>query len=212
VQNPDNLTLAFAGICQAAALVQQVARNGDCDKNTMAVSLRSILETHPKQAENVFGSKVQLRFGYQTLIEQLNNGNAAKNAEITRYIVSMIALERKLSRRRDLLNMLSDRVSQIERQLAHFELLDEQVLANIAGIYSDIISPLGPRIQVAGTPLYLQQTAVQHKVRALLLAGIRACVLWRQVGGKRRHIIFSRKKLVEHAKLELARNIPPTQE
>jgi len=212
VQNLDNLTLAFAGICQAAALVQQVARNGDCDHNAMAVSLGSILETHPKQAENVFGSKAQLRFGYRTLIEQLGNTNAAKNAEVTRYIVSLIALERKLIRRRDLLNMLSDRVSQIHRQLGHFELLDEQVLANIAGIYSDIISPLGPRIQVAGTPLYLQQTQVQHKVRALLLAGIRACVLWRQMGGKRRHIIFSRKKMIEHAKLELARNIPPTQE
>ena len=38
---------------------------------------------------------------------------------------------------------------------------------------------------------------MQHKVRALLLAGIRAAVLWRQLGGSRAQIIFARKKMVE---------------
>ena len=41
---------------------------------------------------------------------------------------------------------------------------------------------------------------MQHKVRALLLAGIRAVVLWRQLGGSRTQIIFARKKMVELAK------------
>jgi high frequency lysogenization protein len=34
-----------------------------------------------------------------------------------------------------------------------------------------------------------------EKVRALLLAGIRAAVLWRQVGGSRLQILFSRAKI-----------------
>ena len=38
----------------------------------------------------------------------------------------------------------------MKRQLHHFDLLDEQVLANLASIYSEHISPIGPRIQVAG--------------------------------------------------------------
>ena len=99
--------------------------------------------------------------------------------------------------------MLGERISQVKRQLHHFDLLDEQVLANLASIYSEHISPIGPRIQVAGTPIYLQQPLVQHKVRALLLAGIRATVLWRQVGGRRRHILFARKKLVAAARSTL---------
>ena len=69
----------------------------------------------------------------------------------------------------------------------------------MASIYSDLISPIGPRIQVAGTPLFLQQPLVQHKVRALLLAGIRL----RAVASARRQphlIIFARKKMVELAK------------
>ena len=44
-------------------------------------------------------------------------------------------------------------------------------------IYVDVISPLGPRIQVTGSPAVLQSPQVQAKVRATLLAGIRAAVL-----------------------------------
>ncbi|MGZ9595370.1 high frequency lysogenization protein HflD [Aeromonas dhakensis] len=193
-------TMAFAGICQAAYLVQKVARDGTCDEASLRESLSSILVTDPKQPLDVFGNHLAIRDGYRALVEQLGADGSQKNAELTRYVVSLIALERKLAKRKDILNMLGERIGQIGRQQQHFDLLDEQILANMASIYSDLISPIGPRIQVAGTPLFLQQPLVQHKVRALLQAGIRACVLWRQLGGSRTQIIFARKKMVELAK------------
>ncbi|UXB12851.1 high frequency lysogenization protein HflD [Aeromonas dhakensis] len=193
-------TMAFAGICQAAYLVQKVARDGTCDEASLRESLSSILVTDPKQPLDVFGNHLAIRDGYRALVDQLGADGSQKNAELTRYVVSLIALERKLAKRKDILNMLGERISQIGRQQQHFDLLDEQILANMASIYSDLISPIGPRIQVAGTPLFLQQPLVQHKVRALLLAGIRAVVLWRQLGGSRTQIIFARKKMVELAK------------
>ncbi|WFF96765.1 high frequency lysogenization protein HflD [Aeromonas caviae] len=193
-------TMAFAGICQAAYLVQKVARDGSCDEASLRESLQSILVTNPTQPLEVFGSHLAIRDGYRALVEQLGADGSQKNAELTRYVVSLIALDRKLAKRKDILNMLGERISQIGRQQQHFDLLDEQILANMASIYSDLISPIGPRIQVAGTPLFLQQPLVQHKVRALLLAGIRAVVLWRQLGGSRTQIIFARKKMVELAK------------
>nr|WP_206063732.1 high frequency lysogenization protein HflD [Oceanimonas sp. MB9] len=200
----ESQTLAFAGICQAASLVQQVARQGVIeDKEVLATTLNSIMVTDAAQSADIYGGHDHLRLGYQTLIEQLSPDSSKKNAELTRYLVGLVALERKLSKRRDLLSMLGERISQVKRQLHHFELLDEQVLGNLAGIYSDIISPLGPRIQVAGNPSFLQQPLVQHQIRALLLAGIRSAVLWRQLGGKRRHILFSRKRLVAQAQAAL---------
>jgi len=192
-------TMAFAAICQAAHLVQQVSRTGNCEDESLRQTLSGILVTDPESPQDVFGGS-NLKEGYKAIVEQLGHGSSPKNAELTRYVVSLIALERKLSGRRDVLNMLGERISQVKRQLHHFDLLDEQVLANLASIYSEHISPIGPRIQVAGTPVYLQQPLVQHKVRALLLAGIRATVLWRQVGGRRRHILFSRGKMVASAR------------
>ncbi len=103
------------------------------------------------------------------------------------------------------MSQLGDRIQMVQRQTEHYDLFEEQMISNVASIYLDVISPIGPRIQVTGTPTVLQQTSNQHKVRALLLSGIRSAVLWRQVGGRRRHLIFGRKKMVEQAQILLAR-------
>lgn len=196
----ENQTLAFAGIAQAAALVQQVSRQGIIeDKAVLSTSLNSILVTDPEQTLDIYGSHGDMRLGYQTIIDQLSNSSARKNTELTRYLVGVIALENKLSKRKDLMAMLGERITQVKRQRHHFELLDEQIIASLASVYSDIVSPIGPRIQVTGNPTYLQQPLVQQQIRALLLSGIRSAVLWRQLGGRRLQILFSRKRLVAQA-------------
>ncbi|KUI99061.1 high frequency lysogenization protein HflD [Vibrio sp. MEBiC08052] len=196
-------TIAFAGICQAAFLVQQIAKNGQCDSDAFETSIKAILNMNPTSTIDVFGREENLKVGLECLTNGLDS--TPSGSELTRYIISLMALERKLNSRRDAMSQLGDRLEMLERQSAHFEILDEQMMSNIASVYLDVISPIGPRIQVTGTPSVLQQTANQHKVRALLLAGIRSAVLWRQVGGKRRHLIFGRKKMVEQARILLAR-------
>jgi len=197
-------TIAFAGICQAVKLVQQVAQTGRCDNEMLTATLESILVTDPANTLAVYHSdEANLRIGLEALVKDIDNTSSGN--ELTRYLVGVMALERKLSGRRDSMAQLGDRIDLLKRQTEHFELLEEQMLSNIASVYLDIISPLGPRIQVSGTPAQLQIPQVQHKVRALLLAAIRSAVLWRQVGGKRRHLIFGRKQMVEQAKILLAR-------
>ncbi|WP_114785603.1 high frequency lysogenization protein HflD [Vibrio tetraodonis] len=196
-------TIAFAGICQAVVLVQQVAKNGHCDSDAFEASLKAILSTSPANTVGVFGRESNLKIGLECIVKGIDS--TPSGSEVTRYIISLMALERKLSGRKDAMSQLGDRIQMIDRQLDHFDLLEEQMLSNLASIYLDVISPIGPRIQVTGTPSVLQQINNQHKVRALLLSGIRSAVLWRQVGGKRRHLIFGRKKMVEQARILLAR-------
>ncbi len=196
-------TMALAAVCQAAWLVQQVARNGSCDEDATRCLLQGILNTDPDNAASVYPEHRLLRDGYKTLVEQLGNNRNPKNMELTRYVIGMVALERKLSGKRRVLSALGERINQVKRQTFHFDLLSDTVVSNLAGVYSDNISNLGPRIQVSGAPLYLQQPQVQHKIRALLLAGIRACVLWRQLGGRRRQILFFRKKVIAAAEAAL---------
>ncbi len=196
-------TIAFAGICQAVALVQQVAKDGYCDDAAFEASVKAILNTNPSSTLDVFGREACLKVGLECLAQGIENTPAG--SEVTRYIISLLALERKLSDNKDAMTKLRERIKMVERQTEHFDLFDEQMISNIASVYLDIISPIGPRIQVSGTPAVLQQASNQHKVRALLLSGIRSTVLWRQVGGKRRHIIFGRKKMIEQAQIMLAR-------
>lgn len=195
-------TMAFAGILQALAQVQYIARHGDSDTDAMAASLNTILVTSPEQPEDVYADKVQLQVGYKWILNQLGDSES-KDVEMTRYLVGLLALERKLSRSNASLGMLSERINQIHRQLNHFAITDEQVVANLASIYSDIISNLGPKLQITGNPNVLQRPLVQQKIRALLLAAMRSAVLWRQLGGKRRHLVFARKAIVDTAKKNL---------
>lgn len=195
----SSIVLALAGVCQAAALVQMAARKGKVIEQAYQSSINSIVITEPENTEDVFSSVQGVSLGLQTLMSQLGNKPIDKDAEITRYIASLLNIERKLNRRSRNLDELSKRIEQIKRQQGHMDLFDEQMISNLASVYSDVISPLAAKIQVAGTPSLLQQQSTQNKVRALLLAGVRAAVLWRQLGGKRRQILFSRSKIVTSA-------------
>ncbi|MDK2615579.1 high frequency lysogenization protein HflD [Vibrio vulnificus] len=196
-------TIAFAGMCQAVALVQQIARNGHCDQDAFETSIKAILNTNPANTLDVFGNESQLKLGLECLVKGIDS--TPTGSEVTRYLISLMALERKVMGRNDAMSQLGDRIQMVQRQTEHYDLFEEQMISNVASIYLDVISPIGPRIQVTGTPTVLQQTSNQHKVRALLLSGIRSAVLWRQVGGRRRHLIFGRKKMVEQAQILLAR-------
>lgn len=198
-------TLTLAAICQSAYWVQKLSRSGEIDNAELAILLNSIMNTTPENTLAVYGGDIaNLKIGLETIVAHLGNQNKAKDPELTRYVVSLMSLERRLKAKA--LGQLGDRIDQCNRQLAHFEITSDTMLASLASIYSDIISPLGASIQVAGNPEILKQQLNQHKIRALLLAGIRACVLWRQVGGKRRNILFARSKIVECAQ-QLLRQI-----
>ncbi|MGI2064780.1 high frequency lysogenization protein HflD [Shewanella sp. MF08487] len=197
-----NRTMAFAGILQAIAQVQHLARHGELDKAELAASLNTILVTNPDNTADVYQDKALLQKGYKLILNQLGDGSQ-KDVEITRYLVGVLALERKLVRSNSGLAMLAERINQVHRQLHHFEITDEQVIANLASIYSDIISNIGPKIQITGNPACLQRPIVQQKIRALLLAAMRSAVLWRQLGGKRRHLVFARKAIIDTAQKSL---------
>ena len=209
-KNIYDITLALAGVCQAAHLAQQLAHQGHCPQDVFEVSLRSLLDLNPADTLTVYGNdESNLRFGLESLIAVLHNpSRQGAGAEITRYTLSLLMLERKLHKNSKAMAELSERIAKLDRQLQFYELESETITAAIAGIYVDVISPVGPRIQVTGSSAILQNSLVQSKIRAALLTGIRAAVLWQQVGGGHLHLMFSRSRIVDEAKLILSRLSP----
>ncbi|EOC0060970.1 high frequency lysogenization protein HflD [Cronobacter turicensis] len=205
-KNFYDITLALAGICQSARLVQALAHEGTCDSEALRVSLKSVIDQNPASTLDVFGGReAGLKVGLETLLGMLNTSSRqGPGAELTRYTLSLMVLERKLAGSKGAMNTLGNRIADLSRQLEHFELESDTLMNAMAGIYVDVISPLGPRIQVNGSPNVLQSPQVQAKVRATLLAGLRAAVLWQQVGGGRLQLMFSRNRLTTQAKQILA--------
>ena len=191
--------MALAAVCQAAELVRLIARQSATSDELLEVMFKSVTITDAHTPVSIYGQLKNLELGYQTLTIQLSN-QTHKDIEVTRYIAGILTLERKLSKKPQALEQLSQRISDINRQLGHFSLLDDNMIANMASIYTDVISPLGNRIQVSGAPQLLKIPSNQQKIRALLLAAVRAAVLWRQLGGKKRQLLFSRQAILNVSK------------
>ena len=204
--------LAFAGVCLAAVCVQQMARRGQVTPHDTAdVLLDSLFIQDAESTEAVYQPVNGLKAGLQVLLRQLD-APGDKDVEQTRYVVGMLQLERRLAKNPGAMDRLGGAINQIRRQRDEFDFAPIDVLANLGSTYSDVISPLGPRIQIQGNPDFLKQASVQHRIRSVLMAGIRSAVLWRQLGGKRRQVIFNRRQMV-HATQELLQamnNLPET--
>jgi len=200
-KNYYDITLALAGICQAGAMVQKLAHEGTCLDSDAETMVNSLTNMNPNSTLDVYGNNpANLKTGLGAMLGMLTGGNSGLSAEMTRYMLSMMALERRLNKDDEAMNKLGQRIEQFERQASYFEPLSEGVFNALAGIYVDVVSPAGPRIQVTGSPDILKNTLVQAKVRAILLAGIRSAVLWQQVGGGRIQLMFSRNRLANQAK------------
>ncbi|WP_373777513.1 high frequency lysogenization protein HflD [Glaesserella sp.] len=197
--NYQEISIALAGVCQSAALVQQFAHKGTADRNIFKYSLESLLITQPDSTLAVFDGQLEhLKFGLETALAQFGGRQGKLDTEIGRYWIAILALSQKLDKNPQAKTVLAQRLQQLNRQLSLYDsdILHEQMIANMASVYSDVISPLGAKIQVLGVHDYLARPDIQHRVRATLLAGIRAGILWQQVGGSRWQFLFSRRKIL----------------
>jgi high frequency lysogenization protein len=191
-------TLALAGMYQAASLVQQTARGQTRDPQATAASLGSIFMTSPGHVDDVYRDVNGIRSGLSVLSRQLGTDNSARDLELTGYVITLLHLERKLSGARHLLDNIASGLDAIRGDSEYGPEMTADVVSALAGIYASTVSTLTPRIMVQGEPGILQATESRDMIRALLLAGMRAAVLWRQCGGSRIRLLFKRKAMLAH--------------
>ncbi|MCV6587789.1 MAG: high frequency lysogenization protein HflD [Marinobacterium sp.] len=208
----DEQTIALAALFQAAALVDQIATRGMVAQNNFESSIYSLFVTNPGSTEEIYGGASELPYnlslGLRNLQDLVDRSKAEQNRNVTNYALSMIHLERKLSSDPKMLRHLGGRIDQVREQARFFDedyngdpmdspsvLAHPNVVANLASLYQETLSTFKFRIQVGGDPRLLQNSENAAKIRALLLAGIRAAMLWRQVGGRRWHLLFFRSRI-----------------
>ena len=192
-------TIALSGIYQAASLVQQVARRGLASTDSITANIHSLFQLDANSVADVYGGVDGIAPGLRLTHRQLS-GAEARDDELTRYLLGLIQLERKLSNHRDRLEKIRSGITETAARLIHFPATHSNILGALADIYAENISTLKPRIMVSGEPVYLQNNDNVNRIRALLLSGVRAAMLWRQTGGRRRQLLFSRKSYIESCK------------
>lgn len=190
--------LALAGVFEAAALVDRLAKTGQVQEGALGCMLGSLLVRNPKDTLEVYGGDhLNLRDGMRALAGALERNPQSLPRETLRYAVALISLQRQLDKRDDMLQVIGNRLQQIDSQAQLFGIAHDNVIAACAALYQDTLSTFRQRIQVHGEMRHLQDNRNADKVRALLLAGIRSAMLWRQLGGRRWQLLFSRRKLLD---------------
>ncbi|MDX1348326.1 MAG: high frequency lysogenization protein HflD [Thiomicrorhabdus chilensis] len=194
--------IALIGIYQTAKMVYDLATTGNTNDKAFQTSIDSLFCDQPDNTLAVYGGEVEnIQLGVNTLLAQMSSDQAIqnRNVEVTRYVLSMIILEKKLNQIEGKMGAIYSGLETARAQREHFSDFHENVIASLANTYSKNVSDVSPRVMVNGQHGHLQNSAVANKIRALLLAGIRSATLWRQVGGSRWGLIWSRKKYLRAA-------------
>lgn len=201
-------TIALAAIFQAAQLVQEVSRQGRKINRACEASIHSLFMLDADSTDEIYGGIDGVQLGLQTLVDHLGeNSKNRRDIELTRYVLALIYLERKLAKNREMLDKISRGITTATGQVEYFSETHVNVISSLADLYQQTISTLLPRIMVKGEPVILNVQENANLIRVLLLAGIRAAVLWRQCGGSRLQFIFKRKAIVNTAR-ELLLTLP----
>lgn len=197
--------MALAGVFQAAALVERLAKTGAVPNENLKTTVGSLFEFDPDNVEAVFGGSPDYRFGLSVGISTLKDifdskRRSTRFADLVGCVVGLIHLARQLRKNRDLQDGVGRRLREIHGRLtAAGGLLaasDDAVIAAVATCYQETLSTLKFRIQVRGDARYLRDPEIASKIRAVLLAGVRAAMLWHQIGGRRWHLPVFRKRIL----------------
>lgn len=195
-QNIDEQIVCMSALFLAVETVETLAKTGRCEMTIIEALLPSLLRRNQNQALEYYDHHATLDYGREILLNMLNK---QLDPQIMRYALQLIHIERKLSNNAQLMSVLGQRLKQVAEQAEHFGIGHDNVLANIASIYSDTASKAATKIMVSGEPSILNQQENINKIRSLLMCGVRACSLWRANGGGRWQLIVVRGKMAQRA-------------
>ena len=187
--------LALAGLAQALAQVRRIADTGQANAAVLGTALESVFRIDADSPAEVFGGRAALQPGLRLLADYF--GGQARDEQLPRLALAVIQLERRFVRDHDMARRVQ---AGIRAQGAAAERLGSthpEVLAALGTLYSETLSHLRPRVLVQGNPHYLGQANVVAEVRAVLLAAVRAAVLWRQLGGSLWDFLLRRRAMAE---------------
>jgi high frequency lysogenization protein len=199
IKTLTNQTIALAGLSQAVYLVQQIAKRGAADREDMAASIASTLKIDSDDVLDVYGGPHRIATGLRQLERQLGEPDRV-DPEQARYASTLIFLERQLIKQPPMVEAIGAAVYHAGELAQALGVLHDEVFEVLADAYQKTLSQMKPRVLVSGEQMYLSDPDNANRIRALLLAGIRSLVLWRQCGGARWKLLLYRRRMQREAR------------
>lgn len=212
----QNISLAV--VAQCAELVSSLAQHGNANEQQIIACVNPLLVVNPQSVADIYPRVGQFNNGLKSLQNALGNVRENNTPDVIRYIMGMLVLRKKFMANTAMQTYVRDQLTTLspinERSFASgvaaadkpkglyettSEIPTESMLlyGHLANLYQETISTLPYRIQVQGKLEHLRNDRTAHKIRSLLLAGIRSAVLWHQLGGRRWRLLIYRARVRE---------------
>lgn len=193
----DRVT-ALAAVFQAAALVDDIATTGVAPAREFAASINSLFALDAAEVSDIFPADAALTTGREQLRAVLQRRAGADSANRVSYVMAMLHLAGLLRSQQTLQDKVRSRLVQLrDDSRALDDRTTDDLVAKIAALYVDTFGTLRFRVQVKGEPRQLQVPEVAARIRATLLAGIRAAHLWHHLGGRRWHLLLGTGRMLD---------------
>jgi high frequency lysogenization protein len=202
----EQQVIALAGVAQAARLVDQISKTGSCPAEFLTASINSLFQFDARSTEDVFGGLPGVKLGLHNLAAILASRQESENQDVVRYLFGILYLERKFAADPEMMAVVRSRLEHTRFRHEHFSAHIGEICHGVSGVYQDTLSQLRFRIKVTGSEQHLRDERNADTIRALLLAGIRAAFMWRQLGGRRWKLLLHRRRLLQTAQ-HLSRSI-----
>ena len=189
--------IAIAAVTQSVEVAFDLARSLRLPESTLSCLTESLFQISAETPLSIYSAGDRLELGIRRCGERLE---APLRQEESFLATSMqIAyLAKELTKDPSTQHRLRAAIEAIDIRRTKedsAELAQTVAQQALAELYQTHISPLGPKIILRGEPHLLQRPEIAAKIRTALLAGVRAMVLWRQMGGKSWHLVLRRKQL-----------------
>ncbi|MFK7891440.1 MAG: high frequency lysogenization protein HflD [Granulosicoccus sp.] len=194
----ENQTLALAGIFQSVHLCKSLATSGGCEQNELKETLHSVLTLNTDKVLDAYGGSADgVGRGLRVIKSQLGGNAESRDLDLARYALTLMQLGTNIMNDASTVEQLRIDLSRIKAM--DLPTNDPAIISNLANLYRNSISHLNPRIMINGNPDYLSNNDIASTIRAALLGGIRSVVLWRQCGGTRPKLLFSKSAYLREA-------------
>ena len=189
----DDRVLALGALLVALSQVRRIAETGQSDSATLHVALDSVFRLDAADTAAAVGGVDAVRPGLRLLRDYLAGTN--KDEALGKLAMAVMQLERRFVADAAMTERVRTGLRALQGPVERLGSPHHDVVAGLASLYADTISHLRPRVMVQGNPHYLGQAGVVAEIRALLLAALRAAVLWRQMGGSLWDFLFRRRDM-----------------
>lgn len=189
----DDRVLALGALLVALSQVRRIAETGQSDTATLQCALDSVFRLDAIDTAAAVGGVDTVRPGLRLLRDYLTGGS--KDEALGKLAMAVMQLERRFVADAAMTERVRLGLGALQGPAERLGSAHHEVVAGLASLYADTISQLRPRVMVQGNPHYLGQAGVVAEIRALLLAALRAAVLWRQMGGSLWDFLFQRRDM-----------------